>query len=314
MDRRWFLLTSLAGALAAPLGAEAQSTAKAHRIGVLWLGPRGPRFDPFIQGLAKLGYVEGQNLLVDFRAVTMPQLPALAADLVRLNVAVLVTQGTRTTWAAMDATRMIPIVMVGAADPVATGVVVSLHRPGGNVTGSTDMRPALTAKRVQLLKEIAPTAKRLAALFDPTEPAVEQEWADTEIAARAGGLTPVRTEVRAPDEIGLAFDRLKSDGGAIVVVFARVFTWTHRSRIIELAETHRIPAVYGAGSYARMGGLVGLGANYGDLLRRTALLVDKILKGAKPADRAADNVRVGHQPQDRETSRSNGPRVVTSAG
>jgi putative tryptophan/tyrosine transport system substrate-binding protein len=182
----------------------------------------------------------------------------------------------------MNATRTIPIVMVGAADPVATGIVASLHHPGANVTGSTDMRPTLTAKRVQLLGEVRPTAKRLGALFNPAEPAVTQEWADTEAAARALGLAPLPLEARTPDEIPNAFARLNSND--VLVVFVRIFTGTHRARIIELAATHKIPAMYGGADFARGGGLMGLGANYPDLLRRTAILVDKILKGAKPAD------------------------------
>jgi putative ABC transport system substrate-binding protein len=173
--------------------------------------------------------------------------------------------------------------MIGAADPVATGVVASLRHPGGNVTGSTDMRPALTAKRVELLKESVPTATRVGALFDPTEPAVMQEWADTETAAHALGFVPVPMEVRHAEAIASAFARLTRDEGAIVVVFTRAFTLTHRSRIIELADMHRIPTV-GSGEFAKGGGLLGVGANYVELLRRAAILVDKILKGAKPAD------------------------------
>ena len=282
MNRRAFLLGSLA--VATPFAAEAQRTAKMHRIGVLWLQPRSGVFESFIRALAELGYVEGQNLEIDFRQVTSAELPALAADLVRRNVAVIVAQATRATRAAMEATRTIPIVMVGAADPVATGLVSSLHHPGGNVTGSTDMRPALTAKRVELLKEIAPFATRLAALFNPTEPAVEQEWVDTENAARTVGLAPMRIEVRAPDEIERAFALLQKEGITILVVFTRVFSLTHRNRIIDLARVHKIAAVYGSGGFARAGGLAGLGAYYPDLLRRSAILVDRILKGAKPAD------------------------------
>jgi len=282
MKRRAFVVGGVA-AVAVPLSAEANRATKVHRIGVLWHGSRDARFEPFIQALADLGYVEGRNLLVEFRTISVPELSAQAADLIRLNFDVVVTQATRATQAAMDHTRTIPIVMIGAADPVATGIVASLHHPGGNVTGSTDMRPALTAKRVQLLKEIVPTATRIGALFNPTEPAVMQEWADTETAARALGLAPLRMEARQPEEIGSAFARLKSGEGAILVVFTRAFTLTHRGRIIELADTHRIPTV-GSGDFARRGGLLGLGANYVELLRRTAILVDKILKGAKPAD------------------------------
>jgi len=283
MERRTFFGVVAGGLLTAPLAAEAQRATKVHRIGVLWYGPRDSRFEGFIQTLAELGFMEGRNLFVEFRTIILPQLSAQAADLIRLNVDVLVTQATRATRAAMDQTRTIPIVMIGAADPVATGVVASLHHPGGNVTGSTDMRPALTAKRVELLKETVPTAKRVGALFDPTEPAVMQEWADTETAARALGLVPVRMEVRHSEAIASAFARLTSDEGAILVVFTRAFTLTHRSRIIELADMHRIPTV-GSGEFAKAGGLLGLGANYVELLRRTAILVDKILKGAKPSD------------------------------
>jgi putative tryptophan/tyrosine transport system substrate-binding protein len=283
MQRRTFV-AGMAALVGAPLEGEAQPTATAHRIGVLWASPRDVDFDPFIQGLRELGYVEGRNLVVEFRTGTPPEFPSLAADLVRLNVQILVTQGTQATRAAMKATDTTPIVMVGAADPVATGVVASLHHPGGNVTGSTDMRPALTAKRVEFVKEIVPAATRLGALFEPTEPAVTQEWADTETAAGAVGLTPVRIEVRAAGDIAPALARLKGDDGrAILVVFARIFTTVHRRLIIELATSNKIPAV-GSAAFARMGGLVGIGAKYTDLLRRSAILVERIFKGAKPAN------------------------------
>jgi putative ABC transport system substrate-binding protein len=277
-------LASGASILVVPFPAEGQHTATVYRIGVLWLGFRDVALDPLIQGLRELGYVEGRNLVVEFRTGRGPELATLAAELVRLNVAVLITQGTQATRAAMKATDAIPIVMVGAADPVATGVVASLHHPGGNVTGSTDMRPALAAKRVEVMKELVPAATRLGVLFEPTEPAVTQEWEDTATAARAVGLAPVRIEVRTPGEIAPALAQLKGDDGrAILVVFARLFTTVHRGLIIEQAISSRIPAV-GSSGFARAGGLVGVGAKYADLLRRAARLVDRIFKGAKPAD------------------------------
>ena len=163
-------------------------------------------------------------------------------------------------------------------------MVSSLARPGGNITGSTHMGSELSAKRLQLLKEIVPTAGRVAVLFNPTDAGTPLDWKETEVAARAMGVTLVRVEVRAPEELDIAFARMKNERAAALVVFSHTFTFTHRGRIVELAARHRLPAMYGFASFSREGGLVAYEINWAALGRSTAFLVDKIFKGAKPAD------------------------------
>jgi putative ABC transport system substrate-binding protein len=272
------------GILAAPFAAEAQ-TGKVYRVGVLWFPGFPVPLDAFREGLRDLGYVDGKNAAVELRIVDpLGRELEMATELVRLKVEVLVALGTRATRAAREATNTIPIVMVGAADPVGDGLVSSLARPGGNITGSTHMGSELSAKRLQLLKEIVPAARRVAVLFNPTDAGTALDWKETEAAAAMMGLTLLRVEVRAAEQFEAAFARMKTERAAALVVFSHTFTFTHRERIVELAARHRLPAMYGFASFPRVGGLVAYEINWADLGRSAAVLVDKIFKGAKPAD------------------------------
>ena len=285
MNRRTFLFGLTLGALSSPLAAEAQQEGKAYRIGVLWIRGFPIPLDAFREGLRDLGYVDGKNVAVELRiADPLERDLELAAELVRLKVDVLVALGTRATRAAREAAGTIPIVMVGAADPVGDGLVSSLARPGGNITGSSHMGSELSAKRLQLLKQIVPAAGRVAVLLNPTDAGTALDWKETEAAASTMGLTLVRVEVRAPEEFEAAFARMKKERAKALVVFSHTFTQTHRERIVELAARHRLPAMYGFASLPRVGGLVAYEINWADLGRRAAVLVDKILKAAKPAD------------------------------
>jgi len=278
--------------LSAFLGtAAAQAPEKVPRVGYLIAGSRS---DPqrqrlaeaFRQGLRELGYVEGQNVAIESRWAEGKddRFPALAADLVRSKVDVIVTQSGAATQAAQQATRTIPIVMALSNDAVGSGLVASLARPGGNVTGLTVMVPDLAGKQLQLLKEVVPEVSRVALLTNPANPASAPFLREAEAAARALGVRLQTLEARDPQEIDSAFAAMTRErAGALVVLTDSIFT-NQRRQIAELAAERRLPAVYGNTEHAEAGGLVAYGANFLDLERRAATYVDKILKGAKPAD------------------------------
>ena len=278
--------------LSASLGtAAAQPAGKVPRIGYLSPGfatdPMRERFlEAFRQGLRELGYVEGQNIAIESRWTEGKddRLPALAADLVRSKVDVIVTLSGAATQAAQQATRTIPIVMSLVNDPVGSGLVASLARPGGNVTGLTVMSPDLAGKQLQLLKEVVPKVSRVALLRNPDNPAAAAMLREAEAAARALGVRLQTLEARNPQEIDSAFAAMTRErAGALVILPDGIFL-NQRSQIAELAAKRRLPSIRQCGSYAEAGGLMSYGANYLDLMRRAATFVDKILKGAKPAD------------------------------
>jgi putative tryptophan/tyrosine transport system substrate-binding protein len=285
MDRRRFLLASLAGAVGVPLAAGAQQALKPHRIGVLRVGFPPPSYiEPFRQGLSDLGYVEGQSIVIEYGVGrSVEQLPDTAAELVRLKVDVLVASGTPSVLPARNATRTIAVVFVAAIDPVAIGLVTSLARPGGNVTGLTALHTDLTGKRLALLKELLPTLSRVAFLSHAANPGHAQYVREAELAARTLGVQLQVVPVRGPDDFEEAFRRARG-AGALVQVDDAMLT-AHLAKLIELAARYRLPAIYGdATTDVRAGGLMSLGPNYSDLYRRAATYVDKILKGAKPGD------------------------------
>jgi ABC-type uncharacterized transport system substrate-binding protein len=277
----------------APLGtAAAQPAVKVPRVGYLALG--SPHSDPlrqrqleaFRQGLRELGYVEGQNIAIESRWAELKhdRLPALAADLVRSKVDVIVVVSGAATQATQQATRTIPIVMSLVNDPVGSGLVASLARPGGNVTGLTVMTPDLAGKQFQLLKEVVPKVSRVAFLTNPDNPASARFVREAEAAARALGVRLQTLEARDPQEIDSAFTAMTRErAGALLILPDGVFL-SQRRQIAELAVKRRLPTVFHATEYAEAGGLVVYGANFLDLQRRAATYVDKILKGAKPAD------------------------------
>jgi putative ABC transport system substrate-binding protein len=292
MNRRRFLLTSLAAALAAPLAAEAQQAAKIARIGFLSLDAAtsaGNR-EAFLQGLRDLGYVEGRNVVIEYRDAEgkSERLPALAAELVALKVDVLLAGGTLHALAAKQATRTLPIVFA-AAEPVSSGLVTSLARPGGNVTGvSVFTQEELVGKRLELLKLAVPGVSRVAVLWQPggygEERAEKDMLKGAEVAARALGVRVQFVEARGPADLDGAFSEMTgARAGALTVVTSAMF-FNERRRLVGLAAKNRLPAVYGGREFVDAGGLLGYGLNTSALFRHAATYVNKILKGAKPGD------------------------------
>ncbi len=286
--RRFIISVAVAILLPAAL-ADAEQPGKVPRIGVL----SSESFDPeplreaFVKGLSDLGRVEGQSVLIDWRNAegNVERLPALAAELVSLRVDVLVASAAPASLAAKRATATIPIVSVYTLDPVALGLVASLARPGGNVTGISALSLEYTGKMLELLGEARPRLTRVAVLGDAGNPTYDIYLRELEAAARRLRVTLQPVEVRRPGELDEAFSRMtegEKPGGLFVM--HQPLTWFHRKRIVELAAKTRLPAVYGSREYAQDGGLIGYGANMPDLYRRAATYVDKILKGAKPAD------------------------------
>jgi putative ABC transport system substrate-binding protein len=278
--------------LAAPYVADAQQRGKVPQIG--WLAGRAiaaattpGNYEAFLHGLRELGYGEGQNLVMVRRDAEgqLDRLPALAAELVRLPVDVIVTTGgVPATRAAMQATTTIPIVMAEAGDPVGTGLVASLARPGGNVTGLSLMGPDLVGKRLQFLKEVAPRVVRIAVLSHPPFAAMVMGLREAQAAAPALGLTVLPMEVRTPDEFDDQFATIIRLGADALYLPGDPFTLAHQRRILDWAATHRLPTVCGAVQLAEAGCLISYSPSNAALYRRAATYVDKILKGAKPAD------------------------------
>jgi len=242
--------------------------------------------DGFLQGLRELGYVEGQNIVIERRYSEgrYERLPGLAAELVRLKVDVIVAVGGPPPHAAKDATSTIPIVMTNHGDPVGTGLVASLARPGGNVTGLSTVNPDLVGKQLQLLKEAVPRLSRVAVLSNPTHPLHRLPLREVEVAARSLKVGLQVLEARAPSEFASAFSAAtKESAGALIVLGDGMF-FGQRTRIAELAAKSRLPMIAAEREYAEAGGLLAYGANFRESFRRAATYVDKILKGAKPGD------------------------------
>jgi len=273
------------GLLAVPLASDAQQVGKVARIG--YLSPVSPGSSPqlvaFQQGLAQLGWVEGENLAIEYRWAEgrLDQLPDLAAELVRLKMDVIVTWGPAIL-AAQRATGTIPIVMASTLDAVQSGFVASLARPGGNITGLSFMNPELTAKRLELLKELVPRVSRVVGLWDPTSARDQVEEAKR--GAQALRLHLAIVEARGPTDLDSAFRAAKKERAQALYVFASPIFVTHRQLLIALAAKNRLPAMYESRTFVASGGLVSYGPNFSDLYRRAATYVDKIQKGAKPAD------------------------------
>ena len=290
VQRRDFLIA--AGALlAAPLVAEAQQAAKVARIGYLSnrLGAYPHLQEAFRQGLRDLGYVEGRNLVIEYRDAEgkTERLPALAAELVALKVDVIVAPNTVAALAAKHVTRTLPIVVAVAADPVASGLVTSLARPGGNVTGLSILASELVGKCLELLAQAVPAASRVAVLWTPGvlgERTDQDMLKGAEAAGRALGVRLQFVEARGPADFDRAFsDMARTRAGALTVLASHVFV-NERRRLVDLAAKHRLPAVYPWREFVEAGGLMAYGPSIADLYRRAATHVDKILKGTKPAD------------------------------
>jgi ABC-type uncharacterized transport system substrate-binding protein len=286
MHRRAFLRTFALTLLSAPLAADAQP-GRVYRIGYLspW-SPSDGMSRPLRDTLRQLGYVEGQNLLIEarFADARVDQLPGLAEDLVQRKVDVIVTAERLATQAAKQATTTIPIVMASGGDPVGTGLVTSLAQPGGNVTGVTSLTGALSEKRLELLKEAIPKLSRLAVLWDPANPDTVFELRETEVTARSLKVSIQAVGVRGPNEFESAFSAMARERATALIVLSGGMFFTERRRLANLAVKHRLPTMFGQKEEAEAGGLMAYGANSTDLFQRTAGYVDKILRGAKPAD------------------------------
>jgi putative tryptophan/tyrosine transport system substrate-binding protein len=293
MRRREFI-TLVAGAAASwPLATRAQQ-AKVPRIGYLVTGllesSEGRLFlDAFRQGLHERGYVEGQNIAIEVRAANgeIERFPALASELVRLKVDLIVAANTPAARAVLQATTTIPIVVTVMGDPVRDGLVASLARPGGNITGLTFLGPELVPKRLALLKQALPTASQVAALWHPGafgERTMSDMMKETEAAARSLGMHLRLVAVQGPDEFERAFSTIGEERADALIVFPSPMLFLERRRIVDLAAKHRLPSMAMGREFVELGGLMSYGASIADLFRRGATYVDKIVKGANPAD------------------------------
>jgi len=289
MSKTIICLALSAVLFALSVSAEAQQPTKIPRIGYLAfvsLSAISSRIEAFRQGLRELGYVEGKNIVIDWRSADgkLDRLPALAAELVRLKVDIIVTAGPVLTRAAKEATSTIPIVMTFDPDPVGSGFVASLARPGGNITGLSTLSPEISGKQLELLKETVTKLSRVAVLGNSTSPGNAQALSEMELAAGALKVKLQYLDVLSPKDIETTF-RAASKGraGAVLVLPSPVLT-SQRTQIVDLAVKSRLPAIYWRSDFVEAGGLMSYGASQNDLDRRAATYVDKILKGRTPAD------------------------------
>jgi len=290
MERRSFVALMSGGLLAAPFVAEAQKAGKIYRIA--YLGNSSAALESelvaaFRQGLRDLNYVEGQNMAIEYRWAEgrYDRFPALVAEVVRLKVDVIVTAGTPAILAAKEGTKTIPIVMAAIGDPIAAGVIASLARPGGNVTGSTSMTPDIDGKRLELLKELVPGVSRIAVLWNPTNPNNAARMKQMQAAAKTLRLA-LEPLVGATDsqELDKGFRAIVAARAEALIMESDRALLVHRERIVDLASRRRLPALYPYREFVQAGGLASYEPSYPVMFRRAATYVDKILKGAKPAD------------------------------
>jgi putative ABC transport system substrate-binding protein len=287
MKRREFI-TLLGGAVAWPFAARAQQSAKISRIGYLGFGPASTfatRVEALRTGLRDLGWVEGKNIVIEFRwADGVDELPALAANLVRMHVDVIFASSSTLVGPARQATQTIPIVFSNHADPVGIGDVASLARPGGNITGLSMLLTDLAAKELEILTEAVPQAKRIGVLWNPTTPSHVPAVRAVEDAGEKLGVKLFLVAVRTAEDFDAAFATMVREGvGAFLVVPSPLST-SYRAALAELALQHGLPGMFGHKDYVDVGGLMSYGADIDDLNRRAAVYIDKILKGAKPGD------------------------------
>jgi putative ABC transport system substrate-binding protein len=291
IHNEWCVLSILfvAVLLAVAVIAEAQQQPKVAKIGWLESGStvRGSRLgELFVRRLRELGYVEGKNISFEYRSADdkLDRLPALAGELVRLNVDVLVTGATPAAIAAKNATTTIPIVFTTLADPIAAGLIDSLARPGGNITGLTNIAAELGGKRLELLKETVPKLSRVALLWDPQNSGSAQAWKESQLPARELGLQLHSMEVSSADKFEGAFKDATKAQSAALAVTPMILATSNRKQIVDLAAKTRLPAIYAREVFVESGGLMSYGADLDDHYMRVAIYVDKILKGTKPAD------------------------------
>jgi putative tryptophan/tyrosine transport system substrate-binding protein len=273
--------------------ADAQQRTKIPKIG--WLGartPSGPGGGPgtgaelFRREFSKLGYIEGKNITIEYRYADdqFDRLPGLVDELVRVKIDLLIAPTTMEARAAKNATRTIPIVFFNVPDPVASGLVDSLARPGGNITGFTTISTVLAGKRLELLKETVPNLSRVAVLWDPQNPTSAQQWKESQLPAREMGLQLHSMEVSSFDKFESAFKEAVKARSAAIAVTQNTLVASNQTRVVELTAKNRLPAMYTNGNYVANGALMSYGPDQAESFRRAASIVDKILKGTKPAD------------------------------
>jgi putative tryptophan/tyrosine transport system substrate-binding protein len=290
MIKEIIILVALCSLLLAPCSAaQAQQQAIIPRIGFLAGVSRtaiSARMEAFRQGLRELGYVEGKNVVIESRYAeeNLNRLPALAAELVRLKLDIIITGGPPAIRSAKEATSIIPIVMGFDSDPVGNGFAVSLARPGGNVTGLSALSPEISGKQLELLKEIVPKLSRVAVIGSSAEPANARTLRETELAARVFGLKLQNLDIRDSRNLDTAFEAAIKGRADAALVLPSPFAFGERIQLVDLAAKNRLPAMYGSSEYVEAGGLMTYGVSFTDLFQRAATYVDKILKGAKPAE------------------------------
>lgn len=294
MKRREIIVLFAGAGVAWPIVARAQQSAKVPRIGYLATSssesPEGQAtFNAFRAGLREHGYVDGQNILIEYRAADgkIERFPGLATELAHLNLDLILAVNTAAARAVQEATTTIPIVVPNMGDPVADGLVVSLARPGGNITGLTFLGPELVTKRLDLLKEALPSASRVTVLWHPgafSERTTVDMLKAVDSAARTLAIELQLISVRGADEFDRAFAEMAKNRADAFVQFPSTLLFAERRRLVDLAAKHRLPSMFGAREFVELGGLMGYGASINDSMRRSVSYVDKILKGAKPAD------------------------------
>jgi putative tryptophan/tyrosine transport system substrate-binding protein len=276
-----------ATAMLTPLPLSAQSSSKVWRVGVLEtvsMTLNKPNFDAFRQSLNDLGYIEGRNLVIEYRSAEGrgERFAELTADLLSLNVDVIVTRGTPAVLAAKKATTTVPVVMAAMGDPLI--VISSLAHPAGNITGLSSYANDLEAKRAEIIKELVPDAVRIAGLYNMGNPVIPAQWDQLQTAARKLGIKPQLFDIRKPEDIAPAFDAASRQHADVLMVGLDALTQQHRTPIAKLAADHRLPAIYVGREFIDAGGLIAYGPSYPDLYRRAAIYVDKILRGTSPSD------------------------------
>jgi len=288
VKRREFI-TLIGGAAAWPLAVRAQQPTKAYRIGMLETiseALNSANLAAFRKSLRDLGHVEGKNLVIEYRSADgrAARFPDLAVELLGSKVDVIVTRGTPASLAAKSASATTPVVMAAVAEPLESGLIAGLARPGGNVTGLSSFAAVLDAKRVELLHEAVPGVQRIAVFLNMGNPVQLAEWKEIKAAAQSMGIQHQLLDVRKVEDIGPAFDAARRERADALVVGIDAIMQANSSLISELAAKHQLPAIYASREFIETGGLFAYGVSYPDLYRRAAIYADKILKGAKPAD------------------------------
>jgi putative ABC transport system substrate-binding protein len=286
MNRRVFLVGSVVGVLASSVSAEAQQARKVYRVGMLLAGERPGQIEALRQGLRELGYTEGQNIVVEVRHADgrFERLPAIAAELVRLKVDVIVATGSEGVQAARNATDTVPIVMTYVGDPVDRGFAASLARPGGNITGVANIGDELDIKRLELLKEVVPRITRIAVLWNPPQPAHATQLKNLEVAARSLGVELQPIAIGVQEDFAGAFAAILRERTSAVTMLGSLLHSQNLALIAELARKAKLPAVSYNLRFPELGGLMAYAGKEEDIFRRAAIYVDRILNGARPAD------------------------------